>query len=367
MGDRSGIKDIRKYLSKLLSSDKPFRDIDDNIENQNLAALLRRRILEEKYGVSLSSTGSSILDFVELEGRQSYKPIGAVQIPVTVVGPVEIDGEAIREKKYIPLASIYPQLMKTIESGVDILEGGRIKISLNYCWLRIFSIGRGKSGICSTFEEYISRKRGRARILCLGGGGGRIINTVIIGENPPCTTIRGIIKGDEVKAYIRSIGSDIPILTPYLVLETRMNTSIPRKRFEEQGVPLNSLLETYNTLEDIRSIDYSLHPILLGSITSFYYAIGVKPEYGLRSEVKGFALYTKFRRIIVYGQPRIVTPIEIMYGDVSPINRELIDLVGLTGGEIDPFAICEISSAISLVSYIGILVEIARSLSKQSL
>ncbi len=363
MGNNTS-RDIKKYLTKILSSNKPLNLIDEEVKNPNLAALLRRRILEERYGISLSATGSSILDFTELEGVQSYKPIGAIQIPVTVFDPLYIDGVHVKAEKYIPLASIYPQLMKTVELGVKLIGESRIRIKYNYCWLRLFTLNTKTDKIaCEQLDEILGEYRDTLRILCFGGSGGRIINTIIIGERPPCKNIVKII--DELIHVIKTefLGEEIPVLAPYLTIEESISVDIKKDKIDDIGVKPNVFIETYNSLEDIRSIDNSIQPILLGSIVSFYHAIGVKPEYGLRSEMKNFILHTKFRKIIVNAYPRIVLPLEILYAKTSQMNRELLGLLGLTSERIDPLAIGEIASTVGITSYIGTIASISQRLS----
>ncbi|ABN70428.1 hypothetical protein Smar_1337 [Staphylothermus marinus F1] len=361
MGERrSSIKD---FLSKLKSSKKPLEEVDELVENQNIATLLRRKILEEKLNISLSATGSSILDFVETEGKISYKSIGAIQIPVTVIGPLKIDGYYIRDEKYIPLASIYPALMEAVDLGAKIIGDTRIRVKINRCWLRLFTVSPRRSPIdlCRIVESEIQalNEYEKLKVLCFGRGAGHIINTVMIGENGICETLsKWIEKNDLNELLIKTIGSKIPVITPYLVFDTSINTDIHKGRFGDYNIEPNLFLEAYNALEDLKPIDNSLQPVILGVLTSFYSSIGIKPEYALRSDIRQYNVFTKFRKITVSINSRIILPLTININELSIMNKEVVGILKLES--LKSKYLSEIASALVLVAYIGLIASIAK-------
>ena len=103
-----------------------LHELDRVLGNSNLAALVRRLALEKMLGVSLSSIGSTILDFEELVGRNIENPIGAVQVPVGIVGPLRVEGEYARGEFYVPLATTEGALVASVNRGVKAvtLSGG---------------------------------------------------------------------------------------------------------------------------------------------------------------------------------------------------------------------------------------------------
>jgi len=87
----------------------------------NLAALLRRNYLEKKLGVSLTGIASTIIDFGEVYGRNIENPIGAVQVPMGVVGPLLVKGEYAEGSFYVPMATSEGALIASVQRGVKAL------------------------------------------------------------------------------------------------------------------------------------------------------------------------------------------------------------------------------------------------------
>jgi len=108
-----------------------LHEADRVLGNANAAALARRLALERMLGVGLSSIGSTILDFEELVGRNIENPIGAVQVPVGVAGPLRVDGEYARGYFYVPLATTEGALVASVNRGakaVTLSGGARARV-----------------------------------------------------------------------------------------------------------------------------------------------------------------------------------------------------------------------------------------------
>ena len=119
MGDKLDINNIIKRLKegKLDIS----LQLDSFLGNSNLAALIRRLFLEKELNLSLSSIASTILDFEEITGKNVENAIGAVQIPLAVVGPLLIKGNYAYGKFYIPLATTQKDLIYETHRGCKVL------------------------------------------------------------------------------------------------------------------------------------------------------------------------------------------------------------------------------------------------------
>jgi hydroxymethylglutaryl-CoA reductase (NADPH) len=117
---------IQEILDKLRRGEIRFSEIDNIAGNKNLGAVIRRLYLEDIKGISLSSIGSTIVDFEEVVGRNIENPIGAVQIPLGVAGPLKIVGEHVHGDFYIPLATTEGALVASISRGAKAitLSGG---------------------------------------------------------------------------------------------------------------------------------------------------------------------------------------------------------------------------------------------------
>ncbi len=129
--EEEGRPPLEEVLSRLESGEISISRLDGLLGNSNLAALARRLYLERRYGVGLSSIASTILDFEELVGRNIENPIGAVQIPVGVAGPLRVEGQYARGEFYIPLATTEGALVASVNRGakaVTLSGGARARV-----------------------------------------------------------------------------------------------------------------------------------------------------------------------------------------------------------------------------------------------
>jgi hydroxymethylglutaryl-CoA reductase (NADPH) len=83
--------------------------------DEDLAA--RRSWVEERTGARLKHVGASTIPAGELRGNIE-NPVGAVQVPLGVAGPLKIDGEHARGTFYVPLATTEGTLVRSFERGM---------------------------------------------------------------------------------------------------------------------------------------------------------------------------------------------------------------------------------------------------------
>ena len=122
---------IEEVVEKLLQGELKLHEVSKLLGNENAAALARRLFLEKKLNTSLSSIGATILDFEELVGRNIENPIGAVQIPIGVVGPLLVKGDYANGDYYVPMATTEGALVASVNRGakaVTLAGGARVKI-----------------------------------------------------------------------------------------------------------------------------------------------------------------------------------------------------------------------------------------------
>ncbi|MCE4612513.1 MAG: hydroxymethylglutaryl-CoA reductase (NADPH) [Desulfurococcales archaeon] len=119
-------QELEEVLDKLRRGEISLSRLESLLGSPNLAALARRRFLEEETGSMLSSIASTILDFEELVGRNIENPIGAVQIPIGVAGPLKVNGDYARGEFFVPLATTEGALVASVNRGVKAvtLSGG---------------------------------------------------------------------------------------------------------------------------------------------------------------------------------------------------------------------------------------------------
>jgi hydroxymethylglutaryl-CoA reductase (NADPH) len=77
----------------------------------------RRRWIEQKTGVRLEHVGASSLGTEQMRGNIE-NPIGAVQMPVGLAGPLLVHGEHARGTVYVPLATTEGALVRSYERGM---------------------------------------------------------------------------------------------------------------------------------------------------------------------------------------------------------------------------------------------------------
>jgi len=77
----------------------------EQLVEPNLAVVIRRLVVEKRNGIQIPSIGSTIIDFKQVYGRNIENPIGAVQLPLGVAGPIAVRGHFANGDFLIPLAT----------------------------------------------------------------------------------------------------------------------------------------------------------------------------------------------------------------------------------------------------------------------
>jgi len=90
----------------------------------------RRRWVEERTGAALEHVGAYSIDSERMRGKIE-NPIGAVQVPVGVAGPLRVEGEHARGVFYVPLATTEGALVRSYERGmVALTRAGGVRVRL---------------------------------------------------------------------------------------------------------------------------------------------------------------------------------------------------------------------------------------------
>jgi hydroxymethylglutaryl-CoA reductase (NADPH) len=95
-------------------------DLVPRMEGQGYAAehvARRRRWVEERTGCALTHVGSHSLAGEEMRGNVE-NPVGAVQTPLGVAGPLVVNGRHARGRFYVPLATTEGALVRSYERGM---------------------------------------------------------------------------------------------------------------------------------------------------------------------------------------------------------------------------------------------------------
>ncbi len=149
--------DLEEILARLERGELSFSRLEQVLGNANLAALARRLFLERKLGISLSSVASTIIDFEDVYGRNIENPIGAVQIPLGVVGPLRIEGTHVRGEFFVPMATTEGALIASVNRGVKAVtaSGGARTFVVKNAMTRAPLLRTGSAGEAIRLAEWV--------------------------------------------------------------------------------------------------------------------------------------------------------------------------------------------------------------------
>ncbi len=124
-------KELEKIVNKVLKGEIKLHELDEILGNSNIAVLVRRLSIEKMLNIQLPNIGFTTIDWNEVVGRNIENPIGAVQIPVGIAGPLKIHGNYAKGEFYIPLATSEGALVASVNRGckaITLSGGAKVKI-----------------------------------------------------------------------------------------------------------------------------------------------------------------------------------------------------------------------------------------------
>lgn len=104
--------------AKNKTSDLVPRMMDQGYTSEDVT--FRRGWVEQKTGASLSHIAANSIPTESMRGNIE-NPIGSVQMPLGVAGPLKIDGEHAKGTFYVPLATTEGALVRSYERGMVLL------------------------------------------------------------------------------------------------------------------------------------------------------------------------------------------------------------------------------------------------------
>ena len=93
----------------------------ENHADSDTAAAARRRVVERQADADCETIGEYAFP-AETAEANIENMIGTVQVPLGVVGPVEIDGGALSGERYLPLATTEGALLASVNRGCSVLN-----------------------------------------------------------------------------------------------------------------------------------------------------------------------------------------------------------------------------------------------------
>jgi hydroxymethylglutaryl-CoA reductase (NADPH) len=109
-----------EIIEKLTKGELKLHQIENFTEKSEDAVDLRREFAEHISGTTLKHVSQYSLDLVEASKRNIENPIGTVQIPLGLAGPLQINGEHAQGDFYVPLATSEGALVASVNRGCSV-------------------------------------------------------------------------------------------------------------------------------------------------------------------------------------------------------------------------------------------------------
>ena len=129
MESNSGLR-IEDIVEKIVKGELDLHKVDDILVG-NAAVVARRLAIERLTNTSLPNIGSTVIDYEEVKNRNAENVIGAVQVPLGVVGPLRVNGDYAKGDFFVPLATTEGALIASVNRGAKAVTqsgGARVKI-----------------------------------------------------------------------------------------------------------------------------------------------------------------------------------------------------------------------------------------------
>ncbi len=108
----------KEIIEKLLNSEMKLYEIEKYVSVKE-ATDIRREFIEEYSDAKLDNIGSYTLDIERASKRNMENPIGVLQIPMGIAGPLKINGEHCNREVMVPLATSEGALVASINRGAS--------------------------------------------------------------------------------------------------------------------------------------------------------------------------------------------------------------------------------------------------------
>lgn len=121
----------KEIIEKLKNKELKLHQIESLTDTPKDAVDVRREFAEEISQTKLEHIAHYSLDLAEAQKRNIENPIGAIQIPLGLVGPLKINGEYAKGDFYIPLATSEGALLASVNRGCSVTQaagGATIRI-----------------------------------------------------------------------------------------------------------------------------------------------------------------------------------------------------------------------------------------------
>jgi hydroxymethylglutaryl-CoA reductase (NADPH) len=112
----------KEIVDKLARGEIKLHEIEKYTSSVSEAVDIRRKFMETVSGTTLENISNYSLDMEEAMKKNIENPIGTIQIPVGVAGPIKINGEHAEGQYYVPLATSEGALVASVNRGCSIIS-----------------------------------------------------------------------------------------------------------------------------------------------------------------------------------------------------------------------------------------------------
>ncbi|MFC4447522.1 hydroxymethylglutaryl-CoA reductase (NADPH) [Halorussus aquaticus] len=111
-----------RLAEKVREGELRLHELEDHTDSETAAAA-RRQLLEAETDAELETIGDFALDAEQATDANVENMVGAAQIPMGVVGPVQVAGGAADGEYYLPLATTEGALVASVNRGCSVIAG----------------------------------------------------------------------------------------------------------------------------------------------------------------------------------------------------------------------------------------------------
>ncbi len=123
-----------KLLDELESGELAMYELEERTDNKT-AVRVRQKHIEKKTGVKLAHIPHFSLTLASATKKNIENMLGVVQLPMSIAGPIKVNGEHAKGSFLIPMAGTQKGLVQKIASGIEIINaagGAETTITENF-------------------------------------------------------------------------------------------------------------------------------------------------------------------------------------------------------------------------------------------
>lgn len=112
----------KEIIEKLVKGDIKLHEIEKHTDNADQAVEIRRKFTEQISGAELKNISNYSIDMEPVSKKNIENPIGVIQIPLGIAGPLKVKGDHANGKFYVPLATSEGALVASVNRGCSVIS-----------------------------------------------------------------------------------------------------------------------------------------------------------------------------------------------------------------------------------------------------